>query len=334
MVAAICAAIGGLMCRSDEKASSQFTSPIQIVLDRTSNMQAPFDGVTRLEAAKTAIGHRLRDLSENVELAIHLYGGADSTETGVALASTNAAAMATLVDTLTPRGEGSLLEALQTALRDVPQDRPGTVILIAGRVDSGDFKPPSPDSFRTRMAETGFDTSAAVDLRLIGIGMDEESRVRLEEMAAGLPHSYLFFADNTDELIRAVGPRAAADSLQQAKQAYYRGKAFYARGEFDKARPLLMHAAQQNIAAATHYLGTIYFYGRGATSVDYEKAVYWYRKGAALNNAIAMFNLGVMFDPDVRLETLSDLDSAKYWYGNAEALGHEGAEQRLGELDR
>jgi len=330
VVAAICIVLGGLACRSDENTPEKFTSRIQIVLDRTSSMQQPFDGVTKFEAAKKATLHRFQNLPDDIHLSLRTYGGACGTENSE-LAG-NVTTITAVMDTLPLQGEGSLLKALQEAIGDAVQvDMPNTLILIAGSVDSCYSEIPPSNFVRTQL--TG-EMAALDDFRLIGIGLNEDGRRRLEEIAAAIPGSAVFFTDNTDELIRALGPRAEADSLQQAKQVFLSGEALYTQGEFDKARSLFIKAARENIAAATYYLGTIYFYGRGSIPVNYEKALYWYRKGAALNNAIAMFNLGVMFDPDVRLKTISDLDSAKYWYGKAAALGHQKAEQRLQELER
>jgi TPR repeat protein len=60
------------------------------------------------------------------------------------------------------------------------------------------------------------------------------------------------------------------------------------------------------------------------------KAIYWYRKAAAKNDAKAMFNLGLCFEfgDGVR----KSLRWAKHYYQNASELGHRKATNKLKKL--
>lgn len=309
---------------------------LQFVLERTDAMKTEFAGVTKIEALKEAMKHRLETVSENVNLALRVYGGGcgdKDTELAVPFTRKNDASIRRVMDSLELQRRGSLMTAVQAAIADFMDEQfrecHNAVIFIVGGVDSCH----SDDKLAEWLRASNINWTRLDDVRFVGIGLSGESQARFQQIASAIPAALALSVDDAGQLRRAIGSRQEAEVLLLAKQSFVEGKELYEKGEFDSALPFLENAANENIATATHYLGTIYFYGRGSISPDFEMAAHWYRKGAALNNPIAMFNLGVMYDPDVRLQ-IADLDSAKFWYDKAAKLGHQEAQKRLQELAR
>jgi len=308
---------------------------VLFVLDRSEAMKTDFAAVTKMEAVKEALVHRLETVSENVNLALRVYGGGcteESSELVLPFTQEIGKPIQEVIESLKLQGQGVVVHAVHAATADFMdeqfRDCHNTIIFVVGSVDSCY----SEAKFAYRLQSSNIDWSVLDDVRLVGIGLSEESQARIQRIATMIPDVLSLSVDDEGQLHRAIGSRKQAEVLLQAKQSFVEGKKLYENGDFDSALPFLESAARKNIATATHYVGTIYFYGRGSIAPDYERAARWYRKGAALNSSIAMFNLGVMFDPDVRLQT-ANLDSAKLWYERAAMSGHQEAQKRLQELE-
>ena len=76
---------------------------------------------------------------------------------------------------------------------------------------------------------------------------------------------------------------------------YKDGVAAYARQDYVTAAKLMRVAADQGNAVAQYNLGVMYYEGECVTQ-DYKEAVKWYRLSADQGNASAQYYLGVMYD--------------------------------------
>jgi len=84
--------------------------------------------------------------------------------------------------------------------------------------------------------------------------------------------------------------------------------------------------AEQGQAIAQYNLGIIYEYGRGVRQNDVE-AVKWYRKASAQGVSVAQYKLGIMYDNGWGVPP-SDTEAVK-WYGDAAKQGHPFAQHDL-----
>jgi len=85
----------------------------------------------------------------------------------------------------------------------------------------------------------------------------------------------------------------------------------YANGRFEKAHQRLLPLAQQNIADAQYYLGTIYDDGRGV-EISSSMAAYWYRRAAKLGHVSAQYNIGVAHASGDGVPQ-SIIDAVRWW---------------------
>ena len=84
----------------------------------------------------------------------------------------------------------------------------------------------------------------------------------------------------------------------------------------------LRERAEQGDAIAQFNLGVMYDNGRGVTQ-DYARAIAWYKKAAEQGNASAQFNLGLMYAKGRGVP--QDYVRAHMWWNLAAALGDEDA---------
>ncbi len=84
--------------------------------------------------------------------------------------------------------------------------------------------------------------------------------------------------------------------------------------------------AEQGQAIAQYNLGIIYEYGRGVKQNDVE-AVKWYRKASVQGVSVAQYKLGVMYDNGWGVPP-SDTEAVK-WYSDAAEQGHPLAQHDL-----
>lgn len=73
------------------------------------------------------------------------------------------------------------------------------------------------------------------------------------------------------------------------------GHAAYRRGDYARAAPLLLAAANRGEARAQALLGFMYANGRGVPQ-SYPAAVYWYKLAAEQGDVTAQYLLGLMYD--------------------------------------
>jgi TPR repeat protein len=95
------------------------------------------------------------------------------------------------------------------------------------------------------------------------------------------------------------------------------------RGDYATALSLWRPLAQQGNALAQYNLGLMYFHGLGVVR-DYREAVKWYRLAAQQGNPIAQYNLGMMYFNG--LGVAQDPVRAHMWLNlSAAAQGHPDA---------
>ena len=101
----------------------------------------------------------------------------------------------------------------------------------------------------------------------------------------------------------------------------------YERGDYAAAFKLWKPLADQGNALAQFNLGVMYDEGQGVPQDDAE-AVKWYRKAADQGNALAQFNLGVMYGTGQGVP--QDYAEAVKWYRKAADQGLAQAQFNLG----
>ncbi len=89
--------------------------------------------------------------------------------------------------------------------------------------------------------------------------------------------------------------------------------------------------ARQGDVEAQYKLGEMYNYGEG-TEVDFNRAVYWYKKSADQGNPNAQYNLGFMYY--YGKGTIIDDELAIYWYKKSAEQGNPFAQYELGIMYR
>jgi TPR repeat protein len=103
--------------------------------------------------------------------------------------------------------------------------------------------------------------------------------------------------------------------------------AAYRRGDYATAMRLFRQFAEQGNAVAQYNLGIIYAYGRGIPQ-DFREAAKWYRLGAEQGIARAQYNLAVMYDRGLGL--VQDYREALKWYRLAAEQNNSMAQSNLG----
>ncbi len=78
--------------------------------------------------------------------------------------------------------------------------------------------------------------------------------------------------------------------------------AAYDRGDYATALPIFRSYATDGNAVAQYNLGVMYFNGHGVTQ-NYAEAARWYRKAADQGDAKAQYNLGLMYPRAKRSQT-------------------------------
>jgi len=91
-----------------------------------------------------------------------------------------------------------------------------------------------------------------------------------------------------------IGSLIMVATLSVQADRFEDGEAAYVRGDYAAAAQLWREAAEQGNAVAQFNLGILYEQGQGV-SQNYETAAKWYRKAAEQGNAQAQHNLGVQY---------------------------------------
>ncbi|MGH7216372.1 MAG: tetratricopeptide repeat protein [Nitrospiraceae bacterium] len=99
------------------------------------------------------------------------------------------------------------------------------------------------------------------------------------------------------------------------------------RGDYATALREWKPLAEQGDALAQYNLGLLYDNGRGVQK-DYAQARQWYEKAAAQGRADAQVNLGILYDYGRSIP--QDFKKAMYWYRLSAKQGNDLAQRRLG----
>ena len=105
--------------------------------------------------------------------------------------------------------------------------------------------------------------------------------------------------------------------------------AAYDRGDYATALHLWRPLAEQGDAIAQFNLGIVYANGQGVPQ-DYAAAVLWFRKAAKQGNDSAQFNLGTMYFKGEGAP--QNYATAVSWYREAAKQGHVKAQFNLGAM--
>ena len=90
-------------------------------------------------------------------------------------------------------------------------------------------------------------------------------------------------------------------------------------GEYDRALPLLLPVAQAGHPEAQCMIGNIYQLGLGSVAPDFQAAIAWYSRAAALGYGVASNNLAGMYLSGVGVPV--DRDRAWQLYEQARSQG-------------
>ena len=126
--------------------------------------------------------------------------------------------------------------------------------------------------------------------------------------------------------------REEAERKRQAKADYSMGCNYYFGNngysvDYGKAVEYFRKAAEQGNANAQYNLGWCYRNGRGVTQ-DYNESVRWYRKAAEQGDADAQNDLGWCYETGRGVT--QDYNEAVRWYRKAAEQGHAYAQSNLG----
>lgn len=118
---------------------------------------------------------------------------------------------------------------------------------------------------------------------------------------------------------------------QAAKQGVVEAITFFASAltaEPEKAVPLWRRAAELGDALAQYNLGVVYAQGLGGMKSDLREAATWYRKAAEQGNADAQYSLGDLYRRGEGV--FQDYDLAIKWFRIAANAGHIEAQRSMG----
>ena len=103
----------------------------------------------------------------------------------------------------------------------------------------------------------------------------------------------------------------------------------YEKGDYTYAVNELKLLAKIGHAKAQHFLGDMYYKGKGVNQ-DYKSAVKWYTLSAEQGNEISQYNLGIMYS--FGLGVVPDYLEALKWYTLSSEQGYALAQYNLGRL--
>jgi hypothetical protein len=94
----------------------------------------------------------------------------------------------------------------------------------------------------------------------------------------------------------------------------------YSRGDYATAMQLFRPLADQGNAVAQFNLGVMYYDGKGVPK-DYAEAIKWYRRAADQGGAGAQYYLGIMYKDGAGV--LGDYVHAHMWFSLSAAHGYQ-----------
>ena len=158
---------------------------ILFLLDGSGSMLAPFEGATRIQAAKEVLSNLVDSLSlvENVELALRVYGhqyprsqqNCRDTRLEVSFSPDNHNLIKTRLDMIRPKGTTPLAFSLEQAAKDFPEQKDvrNVLIIITDGLESCDG---DPCSISLEIQKKGVLLKPFV----IGLGLDLEVKERFD----------------------------------------------------------------------------------------------------------------------------------------------------------
>jgi choice-of-anchor C domain-containing protein len=179
---------------------------IQIVLDSSDAMAKPFDGSTKLEAARKAVEKSLAlQIADKDNLAFRLFGGdcsKDNSQLIVDFGQHNKETIRNALKNITLDGRTTLASGVIEATGDFndPERFGGvnkTIIVITGGKDP--CHPDAPQFIEDRLTRAKIE----MHLRFIGMGLKPDEKDQLTRIAENTG-GRAFFPDNQEELTRAV----------------------------------------------------------------------------------------------------------------------------------
>jgi TPR repeat protein len=105
------------------------------------------------------------------------------------------------------------------------------------------------------------------------------------------------------------------------------GEVYYEQADYESAFQWFIKAAEQELAVALHNLGHMYEDGKGVPQ-DHKEAVHWYRKAAEQEYCFSQYNLGSMYRKGLGIG--QDHTKAIEWYTRAANQGDARAQHDLG----
>jgi TPR repeat protein/outer membrane protein assembly factor BamD (BamD/ComL family) len=120
--------------------------------------------------------------------------------------------------------------------------------------------------------------------------------------------------------------QAVTDFPRVPRFRYQLARAYQKASQHTLALPLLTRLANERYISAYDNLGWIYFDNKGVPR-NIERAIGYFKQGAAANQPEAMTSLGILF------EHVNRYEEAKQWYQRAANLGYERAGERLSRLE-
>ncbi len=189
---------------------------IELVLDASSHMQAPYDNQTRFDIAKEELLNNLRPWSDNDVLGFRVFGHrfgvedektCDDTKSLIELDYENVAAIKKALKGLKPKGGKALLgKALTEAMsefNDVERFPPGktkqTIIVITSGKDDC-----NPAYVRTVQKKLAYFPHLNIEYKLIGFGVEKVREAQRIQELANILAGKAYFASNQEELNRLL----------------------------------------------------------------------------------------------------------------------------------
>lgn len=184
------------------------------------------------------------------------------------------------------------------------------------------------DYWLERAAREGQPNAVAAIRAMLGkTGLSDDKRRELaaeEKRELERLESNIKYDVYSDALLRKA-QRGEAKAQCWLGQCYKYG--FGVSIDYDKAVYWYRKAADQGVSWAQYHLGDCYYYGKGVTC-DYGLAVYWFRKAAEQGETLAQDHLGDCYYYGNGV--LKDYSQAVYWYRKAAEQGASWSQYSLG----
>jgi hypothetical protein len=198
---------------------------VEIVLDRSAAMAQNWAaGTTRFAAAVRRVDEIVGGEERGHNVALRAFGGAcdEESERLVGFGTDNADRIRDALAGEQVRGESNLVIAVADATGDFadlerfPNDVGKRIIVVtAGHTCGGDATSQIRERFRT----IGRERRISLDFRFVGVGVPEEDRLELRDLARELRAPEPLFAETEDELDRALQQLAVTEPLLESISA-------------------------------------------------------------------------------------------------------------------